>query len=400
MVASARIRSLVEAEVASLTARRRELHEQPEIGYEEHRTAERIRLELGAAGVAFRPGLAGGTGTLAHLPGGAPGAAAIGLRTDIDALPMDDQGSQPWRSRVAGRAHACGHDGHTTILLGAARVLARLAKDAPLPNPVTFLFQPAEEGGNGGDRMVKDGALDGRVLGPRVAQLYGLHGWPSLPVGTVASCPGPMLASADAFEITLHGAGGHAAWPHLAKDPVLAAGAIVQALQSIVSRNVRPLDAAVVSVTAIHAGEAFNVIPETARLRGTTRHFREEVGEIVHRRLRECVEHVALAHGVRAEVAFRSATPVTTNDADAFARFERVSQAALGADRVRPFGDPVMGAEDFSFYGRTAKTCFFALGLDEPARPCPPLHDPTFDFNDRAIATGVETMVHLALASA
>jgi len=224
----ARIRSLIEAEVAPLTAIRRALHEQPEIGYEEHRTAERIRREFDAAGVSFRPGLAGGTGTLAHSAGGAPGTTAIGLRTDIDALPMDDRGSHAWKSRVTGRAHACGHDGHTTILLGAARVLAKLAKDAPLPNPVTLLFQPAEEGGNGGDRMVKDGALDGRVLGPRVSQLYGLHGWPTLPVGTVASCEGPMLASADAFEIELHGAGGHAAWPHLTRDPVLAAGAVVR----------------------------------------------------------------------------------------------------------------------------------------------------------------------------
>ncbi|MFM7807000.1 MAG: M20 family metallopeptidase, partial [Planctomycetota bacterium] len=254
-------------------------------------------------------------------------------------------------------------------------------------------------GGNGGDRMVKDGALDGRVLGAGVSQIYGLHGWPSLPVGTVASRQGPMLASADAFEIIVHGAGGHAAFPHLAKDPVLAASAIVQAVQSIVSRSVRPLDAAVVSVTAFHAGEAFNVIPERARLRGTTRHFNEEVGALVHRRLRECVEHVGLAHGVRTEISFRAATPVTVNDADAFARFERVAAAGLGADRVRPFGDPVMGAEDFSFYGKSAKACFFALGLDEPSRRCPPLHDPTFDFNDRAIATGVEAMVHLALAA-
>ena len=398
MVDAARIRTLVESEVASLTALRRDLHRHPEIGYEEHQTAERIRAELDAAGVSHRDGLAGGTGTLAHLPGGAPGAHAIGLRADIDALPMDDEGTQEWKSRVEGRAHTCGHDGHTTILIGAARVLARLAKEAPLPNPVTLLFQPAEEGGNGGDRMVRDGCLDGRVIGPPVSQVYGLHGWPDQPLGTVSSRPGPMLASADAFEIVLRGAGGHAAVPHLARDPVVAGSAIVQALQSIVSRNVRPLDAAVVSVTAFHAGMAFNVIPETARLRGTTRHFREEVGELVHRRMRECVEHVAKAHGVHAEISFRSPTPVTSNDAEAFARFERVARAALGEARVRPFGDPVMGAEDFSFYGRSAKTCFFALGLDDPSNRCPPLHAPTFDFRDAAIATGVKTMVHLALA--
>jgi amidohydrolase len=283
--------------------------------------------------------------------------------------------------------------------VGAARVLQRLASEGGLPNPVTLLFQPAEEGGNGGARMVQDGALDGRVMGPPVRQIYGLHGWPSLPVGTVASRAGPMLASADAFQIVVRGAGGHAAWPHLTRDPVVAGSAIVQALQTIVSRNVRPLDAAVITVTAFLAGEAYNVIPERAELRGTTRAFSDQVHALLHERIREVASHAAVAHGCTATVSFRPATPVTVNDAAAFARFERVSRAALGADRVRDFGDPVMGAEDFSFYGRTASACFFALGLDDPARPCAPLHDPTFDFHDEAIATGVEAMVHLALAA-
>lgn len=398
MIDAARIRSLIEHEVPSLTALRRELHQHPEIGYEEVRTAERIRGELDAIGVKHADGLARGTGTLAHIPGGAPGAKAVALRADIDALPMQDHGTHAWRSRIDGRAHACGHDGHTTIAIGAARVLSRLARDGALPNPVTFLFQPAEEGGNGGARMVEDGALNGSVLGPAVAQIYGLHGWPSHALGTVSSRPGPMLAAAEAFEIHVRGAGGHAAFPHLACDSVLAASAIVQNLQSVVSRNVRPLDAAVVTVAAFHAGHAHNVIPESAQLLGTIRWFHAGVGELVRRRMTECVQHTAQALGASATIEFRHTTPVTSNELHAFQRFERVARQSLGPSRVVEFGDPVMGAEDFSFYGEVTPACFFALGLGRAEDPCPPLHDPTFDFRDEAIATGVETMVQLALA--
>ena len=276
-------------------------------------------------------------------------------------------------------------------------MLAQLGREHRLPHPVTLLFQPAEEGGNGAARMVKDGCLNGSVLGPVVEQMYALHGWPSLPLGVVASRTGPMLAASTGFEILVHGAGGHAAWPHLAKDPILTACAIVEAMQSIVARDVAPLDAAVVTVAAMHAGNAFNVIPDMAELRGTTRSFRNEVQELLHRRIRECAEHTARARGLRADVQFSNATPITSNHPVAFERFERVARQSLGAERVRAFGDPVMGAEDFSFYGDSTKACFFALGLDEPSRRCPPLHDPTFDFHDGAIATGVETMVQLAI---
>jgi amidohydrolase len=391
-----RVRDLVQRELPSLTALRRELHQHPEIGYEEFRTAERIRRELDAIGVAHADGLAGGTGTVAHLPGGAEGDTAIGLRTDIDALPMDDEGLQPWKSRIEGRAHACGHDGHTTIAIGTARVLAALSKEGGLPHPVTILFQPAEEGGNGGDRMVKDGALDGRLLGPRVDQMYGLHGWPSLPVGTVASRTGPMLAAAESFEIEVRGVGGHAAVPHLARDPIVAASAIVQNLQSIVARSVRPLDAAVITVATFHAGSAHNVIPGHATLRGTIRWFHEDVGRLVHERMEACVRDTARAMGTEASLRFLASTPVTSNAVAAVARFERVARRGLGDDRVRDFGDPVMGAEDFAFYGRCVPACFFALGLERPEAPCPPLHHPAFDFRDEALATGIETMVHLA----
>jgi len=405
----ARIRSLIEAEVAPLTAIRRALHEQPEIGYEEHRTAERIRRELDAAGVSFRPGLAGGTGTLAHIPGGAPGSTAIGLRTDIDALPMDDRGSHAWKSRVTGRAHACGHDGHTTILLGAARVLAKLAKDAPLPNPVTLLFQPAEEGGNGGDRMVKDGALDGRVLGPRVSQLYGLHGWPQLPLGTVATRVGPLMAAVDDFVVTVRGTQCHGAYPHLGADPIVATAQIISALQTIASRNVGPLDSVVVTVGQINAGTANNIIPETCTIIGTVRTLKNDTKVLAKRRFFEIVEGVAAAMGCQAEIDWQEGYPVTENNERATEHFLGLARRVLGPARVIRAEHPTMGGEDFSFYGRHVPACFFFLGLNPSISGLskasggnadgkfPSLHQPTFDFNDEAIPTGVELFCSLAL---
>jgi amidohydrolase len=394
MVAIDRSMGLIRDELDRLVQLRREFHQHPEIAYQERWTAGRIRTELDRLGIQHLDGLGGGTGTLAHIPGRS--ARAVGLRADIDALPMDDAGTQAWRSRTPGRAHACGHDGHITVLLGAAAVLKRLAGQDALPHPVTLIFQPAEEGGNGGERMVADGCLNGSRLGSPVAALFALHGWPSLPVGKVASRPGPMLAAADAFRIRVHGVGGHAAWPHLARDPVLGAAAIVQTLQALVAREVDPQQAAVVTVGSIHAGEAFNVIPASAEMLGTIRTFREDVRHHLRTRLQACVEHTAAALGLRAEVDFLPSTPATVNHAGAFEHFERVARSALGTEAVTDFGPPVMGAEDFAFYGAHVPACFLALGLDQPQRPCPPLHDPTFDFNDAALATGVQIMVALA----
>jgi amidohydrolase len=373
MIDAARIRSLIEHEVPSLTALRRELHQHPEIGYEEIRTAERIRAELDAIGVRHADGLARGTGTLAHIPGGAPGAKAVALRADIDALPMQDQGVHGWRSRIDGRAHACGHDGHTTIAIGAARVLSRLARDGALPNPVTFLFQPAEEGGNGGARMVEDGALNGSVLGPAVAQIYGLHGWPSHALGTVSSRPGPMLAAAEAFEIRVRGAGGHAAFPHLACDPVLASSAIVQNLQSVVSRNVRPLDAAVVTVASIHAGNAHNVIPESAHLLGTIRWFHASVGEMLRRRMSECVQHTAQALGASATIEFKHTTPsrATTRAPSGVSSASRASpwaRTAWWSSAIRSWARRT--SPSMERWCRPASLHWGSRARTIPARPC------------------------------
>ena len=405
MVSSADIRALVQEAREDLTRLRHQLHQHPESAFEEVNTAALIRAELSRLGVAFEGGFASGTGTVAHIPGAAQhgantNAKAIALRADIDALPMPDESTCAWRSQIAGRAHTCGHDGHTVMLLGAARVLQQIAIKNPLPNPVTFLFQPAEETGMGAAQMIQDGALNGSRIGPAVKRVYGLHAWPSLEVGCVASRAGPMLASAHAFEVTINGRGGHAAWPHLAADPIIASAAIVQALQTIVSREIDPLDSAVVTITAIHAGDAFNVIPPTVSMRGTTRAFKNSVRDHVNARVTQICESVAAALGAIATVHFLPGTPATNNCPETFARFERVAKGALGNDKVQPLLHPVMGGEDFSHYGHVAPACFFALGQMRPHEHFPPLHHPAFDFNDDSITTGVELFCHLALDTA
>ena len=392
------IRELVAAELPRLVALRHDLHMHPEIGYEEVRTSGIVVRELAAAGIAHVAGLARGTGVLAHLPG--CGARAVGLRADMDALPILERGDRPWASRTPGRMHACGHDGHTTILLGAAAVLAKLASRGALPRPVTLVFQPAEEGGAGGRRMVEEGALDGSRIGPAVEEIYALHGWPELPLGTVATRRGAVMAASDRFEIHVQGQGSHAAWPHRSRDPVVCAAAIVTALQTIVSRHVDPLDAAVVSVTVIESGSAFNVIPDRAVVKGTYRSLSEETRCMIENSLREIAEGTASAHGCTARCEALRGYPVTVNDDGAVARFESVARGTLGDARVATLAAPVMGGEDFAFYGAHVPSCYWALGLAPGGEPYPPLHAPDFDFNDDAIGTGVELMCRLAVREA
>ncbi len=394
--AAERIRTLIAEALPSLVELRHDLHMHPELGYEEHRTAEAVRRELSACGVEFVPGMAGGTGTLAHLPGAA--AEAIGLRADMDALPITEEGQQPWRSRSPGRMHACGHDGHTTILIGAARVLSRLSREGGLPRPVTLVFQPAEEGGAGGQRMVKEGALDGSRLGPRVREIFALHGWPQFRLGSVGTRVGPMLAASDRFDIRVEGSGGHAAWPHATRDPVPAACAIVSALQTIVSRNAYAADPAVLSVTVVHAGTAFNVIPSVAEIKGTVRTLTSETRALIERRIGEVAAGVAMAHGCTASVSYRHGYPITSNHPEAVATFEAVARGTVGEDLVRTVPHPVMVGEDFAYYGMEIPACFFALGLCRPDRTSmPDLHQPDFDFVDEAIPLGIELFCRLAL---
>lgn len=392
------LQRLIAAELPSLTELRHDLHRHPELGYEETRTSSVVQRELAAAGIQFKAGLAGGTGVVAHIPGGPAGAKATALRADMDALPIFESSGLPYASTVPGKMHACGHDGHTTMLLGTARVLQRLSKEGKLPRPVTLVFQPAEEGGGGGRRMVEDGVLTGAVIGPPIEAIFGVHGWPEFPLGSVGTRVGPMMAASDRWEILVRGKGAHAAWPHRSADPVVCAAALVQALQTLVSRNVDPLDSAVVSVTVIEGGTAFNVIPDKVVLKGTLRTLSEATRQALDRRMGEVAAGIAAAHGCSAEYAFHRNYPVTINHPAAVAEFNRAAQAAFGTQRVQPVEAPVMGGEDFAFYGHHVPACFWVVGLIPPGKTeYPPLHAPDFDFNDAALPVGIEMFCRLAL---
>ncbi len=387
------LRAAVAPLVPELVALRRDLHAHPELGYHEHRTSAVVRRWLDALDVPYRAGLAGGTGVVAHLPATRPegrSRPAVALRADMDALPIVEATGAPYASSTPGVMHACGHDGHTAILLGVAKLLAGLDDR---PNPVTLLFQPAEEGGAGGRRMVEDGALDG------VGVVYGLHGWPDVPLGTVASRPGTLMAACDRFDVAVAGRGGHAAQPDRTRDPVLAAAHVVTALQTVVSRNAAPGDGAVVTVASFHAGSAFNLVPSDAALSGTIRAFDDAGLRAVAARVDAIATGVAEALGCRARVAWEGGFPATVNDPFATARWAAVAADALGADAVDDAFAPTMTAEDFAYYGQAVPACFFFLGIRPTATATvPQLHQPDFDFNDDAIAHGVAVMARLALA--
>jgi len=381
----------------SLVALRHDLHAHPELSFEERRTSDLVARELEAVGVRVKRGFAKGTGVLGYLPATTGTARGVAIRADMDALPIIEATGKPYASTNSGVMHACGHDGHTTILIGAARVLAQM----PRSRPVTFVFQPAEEGGGGGDLMVREGALKGEAaggLGLPPERIYGLHGWPTFEVGKVATRPGPLLASTDDFRITIKGIQSHGAYPHFGRDPILTAAHAITALQSIASRNVSPLDSIVVSVGAIHGGTADNIIPEQVTFIGTVRTLRAETKKFAKERLFAVVEHTARAMGCEARIDWHEGYPATVNDEAATTRFFQIAEDALGKSRVELAPEPTMGGEDFSYYGREIPACFFFLGLrPKGASTFPTLHQPDFDFNDDAIRTGVELMVALAL---
>ncbi|MBY0260745.1 MAG: amidohydrolase, partial [Phycisphaerales bacterium] len=348
-------------------------------------------------GVKHVAGLAGGTGVLAYIPPTVHGAEArgsIALRADMDALPITEATGLPYASTTPGLMHACGHDGHTANLLGVARVLMQLAHR---PSPVTLVFQPAEEGGAGGKRMCEDGALDGSKIGPKVRAIFGLHGWPQYGVGLVGSRPGPMLASTDNFHITITGTQSHAAYPQLSADPVVATAHIIAALQTVASRNIAPQDSIVVSVTMLKAGTATNIIPERATFGGTMRTLKAETRQLGRRRVCQIIEQTAAAMGCTATIDWQEGYPVTFNDPGATDTFFRVARQALGDTRVLDVPHPSLGGEDFSYYGHHVPACFFMLGVKPDGRESyPSLHQPTYDFNDEAMRTGIEMMVRLA----
>jgi len=380
----------IATELPDLIAIRHDLHRHPELAFDEHRTSGIVQQELGKLGIQFQSGLGKGTGVLGFLPATGEAQETVALRADMDALPIFENTGKEYTSTVEGKMHACGHDGHTTILIGAARVLSKLEERK---NNVLFVFQPAEENGGGGNYMVQDGVLDGRVLGPKADIIFGLHGYPGMTVGGVGTRTGPMMASSDEFWIQVRGKGGHAAMPHTGIDPVMVSAQIINALQTICSRGVSPLDSIVVTVGSIHGGTATNIIPDTVDLAGTIRTLRAETREYGEKRLREIVEGVARSLGASVEIKVNKGYPVTANAPEAAERFRRTVEG------LQPDVEPTMGAEDFSYYGQVTPACFFWLGLvPEGQTSFPNLHAPEFDFNDEAIPVGVKAMCQLALS--
>lgn len=369
----------IEALRAEVTAWRRDFHENPELLFDVHRTAQIVADKLKAFGCDEVVTGIGQTGVVAVIKGRSTGSGkVVGLRADMDALPIEEQTNLPYRSKTPGKMHACGHDGHTAMLLGAAK---HLAETRDFDGTAVMIFQPAEEGGGGGDAMVKDGMME--RFG--IQEVYGLHNMPGVPVGTFAVRVGPSMAAADRFVIRLEGKGGHGAMPHLCVDPIPAAMAICQALQTIVSRNVDPIESAVLSVTSVKAGEAYNVIPQTCTMLGTVRTFKPEVQDLIEKRMKEIVTGIGQAMGCAAELDFMRGYPVTFNHAEQTRFAADVARSVVGADKVDDDHPPLMGAEDFSYMLNERPGCYIFLGNGDT----PACHHPAYDFNDAAIPVGV-----------
>jgi len=370
---------------------RRDLHRHPELGFEELRTTELAVDWLRRSGLeVVRP--EGATGAIGRLvpPGWAGRRPGIALRADLDALPIAEASGLEFSSEVPGKAHLCGHDAHTAMLLAAARALA--AERRRLPRPVTFIFQPAEECiPNGAPVMIRAGALRG------VAEVYGLHVAPDRPLGVLALRPGPMMASMDRFEMTVVGRGGHGAMPHTTRDPVVAAAAVVMALQTVVSRQNDPLEPAVVSVCTLHAPGAFNVIPAAVRLSGTARSLSRELYTALPERIRRTAAGAARACGCGLRFGYSRGTPVLVNSAGPVERVRGLWRdlAAAGAARETVENRPTMGGEDFAYYLDRVPGCFAFLGA-APRRPGGSYHNPAFAIDERALKLGVA--LHLCLA--
>jgi len=376
----ASLRAEIDALHPELTAIRHDLHKHPELGFEEHRTSAIVRAFLERHG--WSPRTCAKTGVLADLHPGHTGRT-IGLRADLDCLPMPETTDLSYRSVHAGRAHKCGHDGHTAVMLGVAALLGR--HRARVPGNVRLLFQPAEEGvdGGGAKRMVEEGALQG------VDEVYGLHNWPSYPRGHVHVKPGPMLAQTHRLEVTVHGIGGHGSQPQLCRDPIVAAAHIVVALQSVIARGLGYDGGAVVSVCRFSAGTTDNVVPATAELEGTVRTFAPEITARVLARIREIVEGTAAAHGVRVELALEPGYPVVMNDQGCADAVRRVAHHVVGEAATSAAGLPIAGGEDFAYMAQAVPGAFFFVGAGRRDGDTPGCHHPDFDFDDGIIPTGV-----------
>ena len=363
---------------------RQQIHSQPELGFKEFKTSSFIVDKLKSFGIEVHQGL-GGTGVVGILKNGS--GPAIGIRADIDALPIKEQNDIDYKSTHENCMHACGHDGHTSVLLGTAK---HLSQHKEFNGTIYFIFQPAEEVLGGAKAMIDDGLFDKFPMDA----VYGLHNWPGLPVGEIAVNNGPMMASFDTFEITLTGKGTHAAMPHLGADPIAAGAALITNIQSIVSRRISPLKSGVISVTQMNSGDTTNVIPDYAILKGTVRSFDMDVRQSMQDMLTEMVTTLPPLYGVTGEMDYHIRYPVTTNDSQAYLEIKEAATKVLGADKVNTDVEPSMASEDFSFMSQVVKGAYFWLGVDGNS-PSKPLHNAAYDFNDDAIETGIKVWVSL-----
>ncbi|WP_265090109.1 M20 aminoacylase family protein [Psychrobacter fjordensis] len=363
---------------------RKQIHSQPELGFKEFKTSSFIVDKLKSFGIEVHQGL-GGTGVVGTLKNGT--GPTIGIRADIDALPIEEQNDVEHKSTHANCMHACGHDGHTSVLLGTAKYLS---ENKNFSGTIHLIFQPAEEVLGGAKAMIDDGLFDNFPMDA----VYGLHNWPGLPVGQIAVNDGPMMASFDTFEITLTGKGTHAAMPHLGADPIAAGAALITNIQSIISRRISPLQSGVISVTQMNSGDTTNVIPDIAILKGTVRSFDMNVRQSLQDLLTEMVTTLPPLYGVTGEMDYHIRYPVTTNDSQAYLEIKNAATKALGADKVNTDVEPSMASEDFSFMSQVVKGAYFWLGVDG-STPSKPLHNAAYDFNDDAIETGIKVWVSL-----
>ncbi len=381
------------ADASAITALRRDIHAHPELCFQEQRTSDLIAKALTDWGIPIHRGM-GTTGVVGIVKNGTS-SRALGLRADIDALPMTEHNHFAHRSQHHGKMHACGHDGHTAMLLAAAK---HLSSNRNFDGTVYLVFQPAEEGGGGAREMIKDGLFEKFP----VEAIFGMHNWPGMKVGQFALAPGPMMASSNEFKITIHGRGAHAALPHNGVDPVPVACQMVQAFQTIVTRNKRPIDTAVISVTMIHAGEATNVIPDSCTVQGTVRTFSTEVLDLIQRRMQTVAESTCAAFEARCEFHFHRNYPATVNHVAETDFTRSLLAEVVGTENVLPY-EPTMGSEDFSYFLQVKAGCYFMIGngdgshreLGHGEGPCM-LHNPNYDFNDDLIPLGATAWVRLA----
>jgi amidohydrolase len=368
-----------------VTEWRRHLHTKPELLFAVENTAAFVENKLREFGVDQIVTGLGRTGVVGLIKGKLGEGRTIGLRADMDALPMTETSGKPWASTVPGKMHACGHDGHTAMLLGAAKYLAETRN---FKGAVAVIFQPAEEGGGGGNEMVKDGMMERFAI----EEVYGMHNMPGMPLGRFGTRVGPIMASTDEFTITIDGRGGHAAQPHKTVDPIVIGSQIVNGLQTIASRTVDPLASVVVSVTKFNAGFAHNIIPEQAVLAGTVRTLRPEVRDLAEARIKQISESLASAYGARVTISYGRNYPVTVNHRDETGHALAAASDIAGESKVSADLDPMMGGEDFSYMLLARPGAFIFIGNGDTAG----LHNPAYDFNDEAIPHGISYWVKLA----